>query len=1594
MEEHLQEEFILVLVLTDDGNGMTYSFDPAAAGVGTHTLTYTFTDANGCINSASDNVEVFALPTVTFTAPADLCIDAGVQTAQGGGTPTGGVYSGPGVTDDGNGMTYSFDPAAAGVGTHTLTYTFTDANGCTNSASDNVEVFALPTVTFTAPADLCIDAGVQAAQGGGTPTGGVYSGPGVTDDGNGMTYSFDPAAAGVGTHTLTYTFTDANSCTNSASDNVEVFALPVVAFTAPASPVCPDAVLTAQGGGTPSGGVYSGPGVTDDGNGMTYTFDATASGNGMHTITYTFTDTNGCSNSASDTVTVEDNVAPVITCVTSAPRDANMGVCTYTVVGTEFDATFTDNCMSMAATITNDFNMSASLNGAVLPLGANVITWTANDGNGQTAMCTTTVTVEDNEAPVITCVASAPLDADVGVCTYTVVGTEFDATFTDNCMTATITNDLTGTATIAGEVLPLGDTVVNWTVVDGNGQMATCATTVTVEDNEPPVVTCAANAVRDINVGACTYTVVGAEFDATFTDNCMSATITNNLTTSATIAGAVLPIGDTVVTWTVDDGNGQMATCNTTITVDDNIPPTIDTVAVDMTVECDGDGNTMSLNEWLADNGGATASDNCGGITWTNDFMALSDDCGNTGSALVTFTATDDDGETNTTAATFAIIDTAAPTIDAEASNLTVECDGEGNLTELNAWLASIGTTGAASDDCSGDLTPVIPLYPLTSGTQTDDIQNEDDDSEEHDLGFDFTFFGNTFDSVWIGSNGTLSFTDSDDYCCSGDPVDDGSYENVIAFMNTDLDPGDQGDDIITYQTVGTAPNREFVVSYFQVPNYDDTDLRHDGQVILYESTGVIDIYYGGNDWVLEDEMTIGISNEDGDIGVAAPGWVEFDNSTFPTYFVFTPNGASYDVTTAGGSTSAGAWTNDFVALSDDCGNTGSALVTFTVDDGCGNTSSTQATFTIIDSTNPTIEADATDLTVACDGSGNITELNDWLASIGTTGLASDICSGLVNPIVPLYDLTSGTETDDIQNEDDDSENHDLGFDFTFFGNTFDSVWIGSNGTLSFTDSDDYCCSGDPVDDGSYENVIAFMNTDLDPGDQGDDIITYQTVGTAPNREFVVSYFQVPNYDDTDLRHDGQVILYESTGVIDIYYGGNDWVLEDEMTIGISNEDGDIGVAAPGWVEFDNSTFPTYFVFTPNGASYDVAVTEATFTGGVIWTNDFVDLVDDCGNTGAGSALVTFTATDDCGNSSTTQATFTIEDNEAPVITCIADDTRDAAADICFYTVFGAEFDATFTDNCNNSVITNDFSGTETLDGSALPLGDTTITWTVDDCDGQTATCTTTVTVIDVTPVTVISGPIDIFTGTGPSDDDCETTVNYGVVDINSFVIEDNCGDASTTTVVQTAGLGTGASFPVGVTAEEFTLTDSNGNETIYIFNVTITDTTAPVVDCPGDLIVSDGGTGVYTIEDYTATVTDNCSSGADLVVTQDPVSGTEVANGSTTTVTVTATDAAGNVTTCEFDILVDSTLGVEDTLFNEASISMYPNPTAGELNILAGNTTVDKVEIYDLNGRMVKRVLFNTADYQFNLNEMDAAVYLVQIFSGSNMVVKRVIKK
>lgn len=182
--------------------------------------------------------EVLGLPAFGGELP-DVCSSDGIQSGLGGATPIGGIYSGMGVTDDGNGMTFSFDPAVAGAGNQTVTYTqSTTGNPCgATTASQTIEVLAAPNVAMTTSAlTIAVDAPVQAMLSGGTPTGGTYSGMGVTDNGNGMTYSFNPAVAGAGVTIVTYTFADAtNGCSASATGEITVEA------NAVAGNVCSDA---------------------------------------------------------------------------------------------------------------------------------------------------------------------------------------------------------------------------------------------------------------------------------------------------------------------------------------------------------------------------------------------------------------------------------------------------------------------------------------------------------------------------------------------------------------------------------------------------------------------------------------------------------------------------------------------------------------------------------------------------------------------------------------------------------------------------------------------------------------------------------------------------------------------------------------------------------------------------------------------------------------------------------------------------------------------------------------------------------------------------------------------------------------------------------------------------------------------------------------------------------------------------------------------------------------------------------------------------------------------------------------------------------
>ncbi len=360
---------------TFSGTGVTSGglFSPST-GVGNYTITYTYTNGNGCTNSTQASTDVNGLPTVSFSgfSGSSYCLDAAVVNLTG--NPVGGTFSGPGVTGSG-----AFTPATAGVGTHTIVYTYTNGNGCTNTSSQSVTVVSVPTVTFSGLAgDYCVnDFPVLLT---GNQSGGTFSGPGVTNQGPGIA-QFSPTQAGIGgSYDITYSYSDGNGCSGSETQQTVVHPQPVVAFSGLDAEYCVDASVVTLTGSQVPGGSFTGTGVTDNSDG-TATFDAALAGvGGPYSITYSFTDVFGCSSSITGTTLVNDT--PTVTF--SGYMDLCIDQPPLVLTGSPAGGIFTGSGISG-----NAFYPS------VAGLGDHLVTYTYNDVNGCEGLFSAIIRVYD-----------------------------------------------------------------------------------------------------------------------------------------------------------------------------------------------------------------------------------------------------------------------------------------------------------------------------------------------------------------------------------------------------------------------------------------------------------------------------------------------------------------------------------------------------------------------------------------------------------------------------------------------------------------------------------------------------------------------------------------------------------------------------------------------------------------------------------------------------------------------------------------------------------------------------------------------------------------------------------------------------------------------------------------------------------------------------------------------------------------------------------------------------------------------------------------------------------------------------------------------
>jgi hypothetical protein len=238
---------------------------------------------------------------------------------------------------------------------------------------------------------------------------------------------------------------------------------------------------------------------------------------------------------------------------------------------------------------------------------------------------------------------------------------------------------------------------------------------------------------------------------------------------------------------------------------------------------------------------------------------------------------------------------------------------------------------------------------------------------------------------------------------------------------------------------------------------------------------------------------------------------------------------------------------------------------------------------------------------------------------------------------------------------------------------------------------------------------------------------------------------------------------------------------------------------------------------------------------------------------------------------------------------------------VCQNVTVSAGANCTANASINNGSCDPDSGSGDTITHSQSPagpysVGNTPVTLTVTDSHGATASCSATVTVVDDTPPS-ISCPANITVNN-------ESGLCGAHVPFTAPVGTDNCSGATTE---QTAGLASGALFPVGTTTNTFKVTDDAGHTATCSFTVTVVDNEKPVItQCAMDRTITapcfPASTPVPDLRGQVS-ATDNC--GGPLTVTQTPAAGTPLVLGDTT-VTLTVTDAAGNYKTCTAHLYVN----------------------------------------------------------------------------------------
>jgi 4-hydroxy-3-methylbut-2-enyl diphosphate reductase IspH len=528
---------------------------PDSFPIGMTTVTWTGVDTSGNIATDTQVVTISDTTSPTLTPPSDLIIEATTSS----GMP---IVIGEAVVSDIIGIDSLTNnaPDLFYLGDTIITWTATDMHGNTVSAEQIISIIDTTAPLIEPPSDVILEGQdpisnvVAIGVANANDIVGVIS---ITNDA--------PDVFPLGDNLVTWTAIDAAGNSATATQKISII------DTTPPSITAPEAVqIEATSAlenivelGEVTASDYIGIGsITND---APEVFPV-----GKTIVTWTATDLGGLSSTDTQLVNVVDTTPPTV----SVPKIITVEATSETQNVIDFGGIYADDLVGVSS-VENDAPK-------VFPFGLTTITWIATDESGNTATGAQQIAVVDTTAPSMISPEDIILEASSAQNNIVNLG---QAQASDLVSISSITND-------APDVFSLGETIVTWTAIDSSENSATTTQTITIIDTTPPSL----------------ETLKNIEIEATSSDeNTLSlipplasdlvgdVTITNDATT-------FLPLGETTITWTATDEEGNSASTTQTITVVDTTAPelfvpsdiTIDAIALKTPINV-GEGTAIDL---------------------------------------------------------------------------------------------------------------------------------------------------------------------------------------------------------------------------------------------------------------------------------------------------------------------------------------------------------------------------------------------------------------------------------------------------------------------------------------------------------------------------------------------------------------------------------------------------------------------------------------------------------------------------------------------------------------------------------------------------------------------------------------------------------------------------------------------------------------------------------------------------------------------------------------------------------------------------------------------------------------------------------------